>query len=117
MKKSTIFSVGTMLAIGVAGAAHSQFDGLYDPANWTFTNGAGGSFTNNGDTLVLFGGDVSIGGNVDYTIMAEGSGTWSFNWDYSSTDYGTFDTGGYLLNGSYVPEKVSLWSTEISKEK
>ena len=102
MKNKTIFCVGTMLAIGVAGAAHSQFDGPYDPANWTFSGGPGGSFTNNGVTLVLTGGDASLAGNTDYTILAAASGTWSFDWNYSSTDYGTFDNGGYLLNGSYV---------------
>ncbi len=102
MKNKTIYSVGALLATGLAGAATAQFDGPYDPANWTFSSPAGGSFTNDGFTLVLTGGDVSLAGNTDYTIMAAASGDWSFSWNYFSTDYGTFDTGGYLLNGAYT---------------
>lgn len=102
IKKMTMYSVGALLATGLSSVASAQFDGPYDPAFWTFTDFSGGSFTNNGVTLVLTGGDVSVGGNTDYTIMAAASGMWSFDWNYSSADYGTFDTGGYLLNGAYT---------------
>ena len=102
MKNKTMYSVGALLATGLAGVSTAQFDGPYDPANWTFSAGPGGSVSNDGFTLILTGGDVSVGGNTDYTIMAAASGTWSFNWSYSSVDYGTFDTGGYLSNGAYT---------------
>lgn len=106
MKNKTIFSVATMLAIGVAGAAHSQFDGPYDPVNWTFNaNGGDGSFTNDGFTLSLTGNNDSFAPadtNTDYTIFTVASGAWSFNWNYSTTDTGTWDDGGYLLNGAYT---------------
>ena len=102
MKNKTMYSVGALLATGLAGIAAAQFDGPYDPAGWTFTDDAGGSFSNDGTTLILTRGDVSFGGNTDYTIMAAGSGDWSFSWNYSSADYGSFDSGGYLLNGVYT---------------
>ena len=102
MKNRTMYHVGALLATGLAGTATAQFEGPYDPANWTFTSPVGGSFSNDGTTLVLTGGDISIGGDTDYTIMAAASGDWSFNWNYSSVDYGSFDTSGYLLNGQYV---------------
>jgi len=40
--------------------------------------------------------------NTDYTIAAAASGPVSFDWSYSSTDYGLFDGFGYLLNGSFT---------------
>ena len=105
MKTTTIFSVGAILAIGLAGVATADFDGPYDPANWTFNNNGGdGSFTNNGIILALTGdnGGAPGGQDTDYTIMAAASGDWTFNWNYSSTDSGDFDSGGYLLNGAYT---------------
>ena len=103
MKNKTMYSVGALLATGLAGVSTAQFDGPYDPANWTFLAGPGGSFTNDGTTLILTGGDDGLPGDTDYTIIAAATGEWSFNWNYNSTDYGSWDSGGYLLNGHYVP--------------
>jgi hypothetical protein len=103
MKISAIVAAAGLLA--VAGAANAQFSGPYAPANWTLNPNAGnGTASNDGTTLVLTGTDgANTGGqNTDYTIAAIASGTWSFDWKYSSTDVGTFDTGGYLLNGVYT---------------
>ena len=102
MKNKTMYSVGALLATGLAGVASAQFDGPYDPANWTFSAGPGGSFSNDGTILILTGGNNSIGGDTDYTIMAAADGDWSFSWNYSSGDTYSFDSGGYLLNGVYT---------------
>ncbi len=101
MKNRTMYHVGALLATGIAGVATGQFEGPYDPANWVFWSIVGGSFTNDGTTLVLTGGDIGIVGNTDYTIMAAATGNWSFTWNYSSPDDGTWDSGGYILNEYY----------------
>lgn len=95
---------GTAIALAAQGA-HADFSGPYAPANWTFiSNGGDGSFTNNGQTLVLTGSDSWTGQQIatDYIITAAASGTWSFGWHFFSTDTGPFDSGGYLINGDYT---------------
>ena len=86
-------------------SAKADFSGAYAPGGWTFNaNGGGGSFTNDGSTLVLTGSNNSppfTPFNTDYTIVAATGGLFSFNWSYDSVDTGTYDTGGYLLNGVY----------------
>ncbi len=101
MKISALIAAAGLLA--VAGAANAQFSGPYAPGNWTFNaNGGDGSATNDGSTLTLVGNDNGFGLDTDYTIAAAAAGTWSFDWSYFSSDSGTFDTGGYLLNGVYT---------------
>lgn len=103
MKTSALIAAAGLLA--VAGAANAQFSGPYAPGNWTLNPNLGnGSATNDGSTLVLTGTDgAGTGGqNTDYTIAAAAAGTWSFDWSYFSSDSGTFDSGGYLLNGFYT---------------
>lgn len=98
----TLIAAAALLA--AAGAANAQFSGPYAPANWALNaNGGDGSATNDGTTLVLTGNDdgFGLGIDTDYTIAAAAAGTWAFDWKYFSSDSGTFDTGGYLLNGVY----------------
>ncbi len=97
--KTTLIAAGL---VALSGAASAQFSGAYAPANWAFTTSSG-SNTNDGTTLVLTGNNgTNTPQNTDYTIAAAGSGTFSFDWKYSSNDTGTWDTGGYLINGVYT---------------
>ncbi|MCL4867620.1 MAG: S8 family serine peptidase [Anaerolineae bacterium] len=85
-----------------------DFDGPFAIGNWTFTNtpaGVNGSFnTNPGPPIQLFvvGGNAGTGGNSDFSITIPQNGTISFNWGYQSTDTDCWDSGGYVLNGSYT---------------
>ena len=87
-----------------AGTALAAFNGSYAPGNWSLSAGAGDGFaTNDGSTLVLNGnGNAAAAVDTDYTIAAAATGVWSFDWSYASTDSGTFDSGGYVLNGVYT---------------
>ncbi len=102
MKIEAIICAAGMAAL--APSAAGQFVGPYDHANWIFNaNGGDGSAVTTPTSLLLTGNDAG-GANIstDYTIAAVGSGSWSFDWKYTSTDTGDFDTGGYLLNGVYT---------------
>jgi len=91
--------------------ARADFSGPYAPPNWTFTQTeqdpdfpANGSFTNDGSVLTITGSDTNQNtgwSNTDYTIAAAASGTWSFDWSYTTLDVG-YESGGYLLNGIYT---------------
>jgi len=74
--------------------------------NWTFQN-TGGSTNGNVNTsgapasITLTGGSTGNGfGTTDFTIAAPVSGMLSFNWNYTSSDTGTYDGFNFLLNGS-----------------
>jgi hypothetical protein len=89
--------------------AEANFSGPYDVNNWTFQN-TGGSTDGSVDTsgapnsIVLTGGNsVSFSsGTTDFTIAAVAAGLVSFDWTYSSSDFGTHDVGNFLLNGSPI---------------
>ena len=102
------------LVSGSAVSSHAAvvgFSGPYDVANWTLTsNPAGGSGSVN---TALAPASVTITGSNDsgpfdaqvdtnYTVVAAGTGLVSFNWSYSSSDFGSFDRFGYLFNGSFT---------------
>ncbi len=102
--KTTLIAAGL---VALSGAASAQFSGPYAPGNWAFNANTGdGSNTNDGTTLVLTGNNNGTGFptgiNTDYTIAAAGAGTFSFDWKYGSGDTGTWDSGGYLVNGVYT---------------
>jgi hypothetical protein len=104
MKISAMVAAAGLLAI--AGAANAQFSGAWDHSNWTTTlNGGDGSVTNKTATTATVNGTDGTGANVntDYTIVVP-AGSWqvSFAWKYSSVDSGTYDSGGYLVNGNYT---------------
>ena len=102
MKISNIVAAAGLLAL--AGAANADFTGPYAPANWTFNPGGGSGAINvfNASTLAFTGTDNGVNSNTDVTIVAAGSGTWSFNWSYFSDDSTGWDSGGYLKNGVYT---------------
>jgi hypothetical protein len=92
-------------------AAHAGFIGYYDPTNWTFTNAPGdGSVDTSGapNSITVTGANNGscigciVNYNTDYTITAAVTGTWTFDWQYSTADLPGYDWGGYLLNGVFA---------------
>jgi hypothetical protein len=92
-------------------AAHAGFIGYYDPTNWTLTAAPGdGSVDTSGapSSITVIGANNGIGignfvnYNTDYTITAAATGTWTFDWSYTSLDSPGYDWGGYLLNGVFT---------------
>jgi hypothetical protein len=100
-------ATATIAAVAIPAAAKADFSGYYAPANWTFQNTGGstdGSVNTSGApvSITLTGGNSQSGtpGDTNFTIAAAASGLVSFNWTYSSTDTGTYDSGNFLLNGT-----------------
>src|SRR5262245_53099603 len=89
--------------------ADADFAGPYTLDNWTLNNdNADGTVSPNiGDaaSITIKGGNNQSGdnGTTDFTIAAVASGTWSFDWLYTSLDTDAFDSGGFLLNGTFFP--------------
>lgn len=85
--------------------ASADFSGYYAPGNWTVdTLGANGSadFSGAPSTLVVIGPDGGSGfGYTDVFIAADATGTFSFDWSYSSVDDPGFDSGLYINNGFF----------------
>lgn len=77
-------------AIEVSPAAAAGFVGGYAPENWTFSDNAGGALETGGvpDSITLTGGNSGVGGFTSYTIEALASGTFKFDWLFSSNDGG-----------------------------
>jgi MYXO-CTERM domain-containing protein len=96
-------AIAILAVAGLAGAASANdFTGAYDPANWTIADVAGGSVVFNGNTgVTLTSGDIGLAGDTTVTIAAAATGTFSFDWSYSSGDSGDFDSGGYIHNGQF----------------
>jgi hypothetical protein len=101
MKNSTLFV--SAAALIVTAAASAQFTGAYAPGSWTVT-GAGGAasavFAGDGSRLTMTGHDEGFGGQqINVTHAVVGSGTWSFDWTYSSINSDGFDEAYYTING------------------
>jgi hypothetical protein len=90
------------MALLLTSALDAEFAGPYAPELWTFFTEAGGFIDKHtDDALVLVGGDVGLGGDTSVVITAAATGRWSFHWEYSGADnYGGFDAGYYVLNGT-----------------
>ena len=103
-KRALAYAAAAAVMGGTAATADADFVDDYDPALWSFGLGGGdGSFTNDGALLTLTGSDDGVGPDITtYTVTAAGSGTVSFNWDYSSTAVGNWDYGGFVLNGVFT---------------
>jgi hypothetical protein len=104
----TYAAVATTISLGAFGVtpAHAvDFSGAYSPANFTFSNtvGTDGSVdtTSAPNSIILTGGNSLSGdpGTTNYTIAAAASGTFSFNWEYSTPDIPEFDSFSVLVNG------------------
>jgi len=104
---STI-SLALALSLGGAGSAHAQsdFTGYYDTTQWTTTDTAGGSVNTSGApySIILTGGNSSVGGYTDFTRTIPTTSWISFDWSYTTTDdFPEFDLFGYVLNGVFKP--------------
>lgn len=107
MKRSMLSAAVAAGLLGFSMSASADFSGYYAPAQWAIghtaddfgnvdTMGAPGSIT-------LIGSDSNSAlfpfSRVDFTIVAQGAGTFSFDWAYASTDsFGAaYDPAGYIL--------------------
>lgn len=87
----------------------SDFTGDFAIPNWTLVNTppevAGGFITDPGPPIELFviGGDATIGGDTDFQITVPEDGVIMFDWGYETVDIDCFDSGGYVIDGTYTP--------------
>ena len=101
------YAAAPALVLAAPAMASAAFTGPYDVSNWTLTNlSADGSVdtSNAPASITITGGDNGTGlpGTTDFTIASAGTGTWSFDWEYTSVDTNDFDGAGWLLNGVYA---------------
>jgi hypothetical protein len=112
MKRSMLHAAVATALIGFSMTASADFSGYYAPVNWATSHvpdtvidlgsvdtvGAPMSITLNGSDSTPVDFTFS---RVDFTIVAPAAGTFSFDWDYTSTDtFGAFyDPAGYIKNG------------------
>ncbi len=81
----------------------ADFYNYYAPSNWTFENiGGEGFYDHQNDYLYIEGSNTDLGGGevlTQVTITASATGTYSFNWDYSTDDEdASYDIGYYINN-------------------
>ena len=109
MKRPLLYSALAAGLLGFSMTASANFSGYYAPANWQVgntlddsgiveTTGAPGAIT-----LIGSNSGSGLASRVDFSIMAQAAGTFSFNWAYYSTDIeGAFwDPAGYFKNGQF----------------
>lgn len=101
-KQALAYAVAGAAAMGTTATAYADFSGPYDHANWTFIPAGDASFTPTLTTLQLVGSDSGVGGTAGYLIAADANGVVSFDWNYSSSDVGGWDYGGFYLNGVFT---------------
>lgn len=112
MKKylaATLYGAMTAALIGFSTNAAADFSGVYIPGNWTTSQGGGnGSVDTSGapTSITITGSDFpgdpdELNAMTSFTIVAAGSGTVMFDWDYQTNDIDGpgLDQAGYLLNG------------------
>ena len=100
------FDACTPIALSFANTSTSGFTGSFDPSNWTFnSNGGDGSYSFGGTTSVtLISSNNSVGAATTLCTTVPQNGTISFDWDYSTIDWGPqYDPFGYELNSVFVP--------------
>jgi hypothetical protein len=99
--------------------AFTQFSGSYAPVNWTVTKTSGPGIVNTASvnasgapsSVTITGSDdpsnpfTTTPVDIDYTIVAAASGTWSFNWSYVTNDQDLdpqWDVAGVLVGGVFT---------------
>jgi hypothetical protein len=103
---SSFWLVCAAMALGsvLAPQARADFIGYYDFNNWTQASTSDGfAFTADNITVEMVGGNDGSGvlGTTTAVIAAPAAGTVQFSWVYNSLDSPTFDSAGYVLNGTY----------------
>ena len=112
MKRPLFYSALAAGLLGFSMTASADFSGYYAPSNWLVghapdnatdfgsveTTGAPGSIT-----LIGSNSGSGLASRVDFSIMAQAAGTFSFNWAYYSTDIdgAVYDPAGFLKNGQF----------------
>ena len=80
------------------------FNGDYAPELWSINSMGDGSVNHDADEIVIVGSDADDGGNdilTETTIVATVSGTYTFDWIYSTFDGAQYDVA-YSINGEVV---------------
>jgi len=97
----------------------AQFSGGYAPSKWATFKSSGAGIVNSGSvdasgapsTITITGSDdpsnplTGTPVDIDYTITAAASGTWSFNWSYATHDQYNdpqYDLAGVLIGGAFT---------------
>ena len=114
MKRTLFYSALAAGLLGFSMSASADFSGYYAPANWLVGHAPDASTdfgsvdtTSAPGSITLIGSDsnpaVETFSSVDFTIMAQAAGSFSFNWAYSSTDIGGafWDPAGYIKTGQF----------------
>ncbi len=85
-----------LLAPAIAKAGPIGFAGPYAPANWT-CSGDGSCDTSGAPSSIVINGSV---GQTDFTIAAQATGTWSFDWAFANGTTSSNAAAYYLLRSS-----------------
>jgi hypothetical protein len=116
MKKLHLLS---FFALHLSLTAFTQFSGSYAPANWSIAKTSGAGIVNTASvdasgapsTIKITGSDdpsspfTTTPVDIDYTVVAAASGTWSFNWSYVTNDQDhdpQYDLAGVLVGGAFT---------------
>jgi hypothetical protein len=111
-------ALGVFALLGTT-AAHAGFTGYYEFSNWTQNNAPGSSILTDSPGA----GDLTLRGPtaismLTYTIQAETTGTWFFDWAYATTDIvppsNIRDNAGYLLYWGSTPVPYMIIRNDIS---
>ena len=106
MKTLTISALTLSIFTFCAIPAFADFIDPYDVSNWTSSTEYGGSIHLSGapTSITLISGDGQVvASSQDFTIEAVDNGLVSFNWAFSTSDWGaSWDPFGYLLNGIFT---------------
>lgn len=105
MKAFVVMLVLAMALVIAPQSAHAGFIGNYDVSLWTVNLNGGCGFVNTAgapNSVALTSNDC--GGDdlaTDFTITALATGTWSFDWVFTTNDECCEDAG-YLVNGAFT---------------
>lgn len=85
--------------------ASAQFQGAYDVSNWTLSNdlGLNGTVDTSGmpNSFTLTGTEQTDGGDTNYTITIPSTTLITFDWHYTTTDFGPeYDYPNVVVNGN-----------------
>ena len=110
LKQLSIAAGAAILSFGFGEAAFAAgFTGAYSADNWQLTNQKADGYVDTSgapDSILQIGGNNGSGssGTTLYSTTAAGSGSVSFDWNYSTNDVDgpTWDPFGVVLNGIFT---------------